>query len=756
MNILHLRLWNSALGFGKNMGAKILSTLAIFAFMGNASAQTPDPGLPGTYAVSKAQYNLGDHAWYTSAFPDSLEVRGSVHYPTTLSGGPFPVLFWLHGRHETCYDTSTYATNSIWPCPTGWSPIVSYEGYDYAARTMASHGYIVISISCNAINATDAGVADRGMEGRGELMQHHMNLWNTYNTSGGAPFGTMFVGKLNMQNIGTMGHSRGGEGAVYNALYNKSLGSPYGIKAVLTLAPVDFYSKVLSNIPLLDISPYCDGDVSDIQGVHFYDMARYSDSNDQASKHTILFLGANHNYFNTVWTPVSYIAGGGDDWLYAYSAFDPQCGTASAKRFDTTKQKAAFNTYAAAFYRLYLGHETKFAPILEVKNIVPPASSLLDTSNVFVSYHPGKSDRLDINRTDSLSRDTINTLYDTVLENGLISYKICNSGLFPACGLTSFTNREPHRPYLAEMAMHWGDTLAWYQNDIPSTHQDLSPFQDLMFRATVNFKESPKNIKVNFTVQLIDSSGLVSSLPTNNYSNALFYQPGTDPRDLPKAMFNSISIPLSDFTGINLKKVRKIKFLFNKSDSGSILISDLAFTNPLCGNHQTNFTDSMGTRYKIFFKNKSIGYAGDTLTYLWKFGDPASGTKDTSSHKDTTHVYTTHGTFHPCLYVTTHRANGFNCTDSMCTTVTMANDGIPEIAGINISIYPNPAKDQLHIDGAESTDVLKLFNLYGQVVLSATLNNLDISLPQNLTSGIYYALIVTQKGNAYKKIVIAR
>ena len=44
-----------------------------------------------------------------------------------------------------------------------------------------------------------------------------------YNTTGGAPFGTKFVGKLDMTRIGTMGHSRGGEGVVYNALLNLSL-----------------------------------------------------------------------------------------------------------------------------------------------------------------------------------------------------------------------------------------------------------------------------------------------------------------------------------------------------------------------------------------------------------------------------------------------------------------------------------------------------------------------------------------------------
>ncbi|MFI5195796.1 MAG: hypothetical protein ACHQD8_01785, partial [Chitinophagales bacterium] len=245
-----------------------------------AVAQTPDPGLPGTHTVIKAEYNLGDLAYTppaAAAFPSNMEVRGSVHYPADLISGPFPVLIWLHGRHETCYDSVTLATSSAWPCTGRNKPIVSYEGYDYAAQTMASHGYIVISISANAINATDGGLSDAGMNARGVLVQHHLDLWNTWNTTGSGPFGTLFIGRLDMQNIGTMGHSRGGEGVIFNAEYNRSLGSPYGIKAILTLAPVDFYRHVINGIPLLNIAPYCDGDVNDLQGVHFYDDARYRD-----------------------------------------------------------------------------------------------------------------------------------------------------------------------------------------------------------------------------------------------------------------------------------------------------------------------------------------------------------------------------------------------------------------------------------------------------------------------------------------------
>ena len=310
------------------MKLRSLILIALFAVAKTLQAQSPDPGIPGPYAVSSAEYDLGDEAFGAPSFPDLIEVTGSVHYPTDMSDGPFPVLLFLHGRHSTCY--SGGSTNIAWPCTGAFAPIPSYQGYDYLAEQMASHGYIVISVSANSISSTDNSTPDYGMRGRGELLQHHLDLWNDWNTVGGDPFGSLFVGKLDLDRIGTMGHSRGGEGVIEHALYNRELGSPYGIKAVLTLAPVDFNRPVLNGIPIMNIAPYCDGDVSDLQGVHFYDDSRYNEEDDTMPKHNLVMLGGNHNFYNTVWTPGMFPAGTADDWGYVDGAqSDEQCGTSA-------------------------------------------------------------------------------------------------------------------------------------------------------------------------------------------------------------------------------------------------------------------------------------------------------------------------------------------------------------------------------------------------------------------------------------------
>lgn len=735
-------------------------------FFNNTLAQgTPDPGLGGSYTVSKDTFDLGDLAYKPDSFPNFVELRGSVHYPSSLVGGPFPVIVFLHGRHVTTYRTSAPGTTSLsWPPAAGYQSIISFDGYDYFARTMASHGYIVISISANAINAADAPLSDRGMNARGQLVQKHLDIWKGYNTTGGAPFGTKFVGKLDMTRIGTMGHSRGGEGVVYNALLNRSLGSPYGIKAVLTLAPVDFYRKKLNGIPLLNIAPYCDGDVSDLQGVHFYDDVRYNDINDTAPKYNLLMMGANHNFFNTVWTPGSYIAGTSDDWG---STTDPFCSAnrTGNGRLDTTKQKAAFNAYGAAFFRMHVGGDTSFAPILEVQDIYPPASSKLDTTQVYMSFHPGKDKRKDINRVDSASNTSINTLGAAVGSFGLLSPSICGGGLtIPLCSLSTAIAKEPHRGTatikgLSQMSLRWNQDTDYYQNEIPVSFQNTTMYQSLSFRATVNYRDTkPVGRDLDFSVQLIDSNGKSSSLPVSQFSGALFFQPGTQTNVLPKTMFNTVKIPLLKFKGIDQTKIKFVRFLFDKQDSGAVLVSDIAFAGNVkpCGIVDAKFKDSLGKGYAVYFKDSSIKNTEDSLAWRWSFGDPLSGTTDTSSLANPFHYFSASGTFRVCLYVTAYRTTGMVCRDTFCKNVVLLPNNINEQTISHINISPNPAQDYLIVNGALSEDVFELRNLCGQTVLTSKLGQTRVDLPATLANGIYVALIRSQRGTFIQKIVLAR
>jgi hypothetical protein len=731
-------------------------------------AQMPDPGVMGTHAVLKGEYNLGDEAFTpppAAMIGADLEVRGSVHYPSDLANGPYPVLVWLHGRHTTCYQTSNPSNTQLdWPCPAGYQPITSYAGYDYAARTMASHGYVVISISANAINANDASLSDKGGNARGVLVQHHLDLWNAWSsTDSTGPFGSLFIGALDLQNVGTMGHSRGGEGVIFNYEYNQSLGSPYGINAVLTLAPIDQNRHFINQVALMNIAPYCDGDVTNLPGVYYYDDARFFDNTDEQPKHNVLLLGANHNFFNTVWTPGSYIAGTADDWLYVGSSTSNHCGPSSGTsgRLDTTQQKAIFNAYAAAFFRRYVGGEEVFDPLLTTDVLTPPASALVDSTEIYVSFHPGRTDRLDLNTTDSLGRDVINTMGGTVsLGPSMTSSPICGGGItMTACDAGLGSSQRPHRGTsttdgLGQMRLEWSATNAYYDNEVPVAYQDLSEVQSLLFRACLNFPVTSV-ANLNFDVQLIDSAGNVSSQPVRNHTHAFFKQPGTASFLLPKLVFNTVRIPISSFSGVDLHRIRHVRFAFDLTASSSILVSDLAFLRAECAGLDVVFTtDSLGGLDYAFHETVTAG-PRDTVSLSWNFGDPASGASNTSTSSNPSHTFSTDGVYEVCLYLETHRPNGDVCHDTLCSLVTVSTPvSLLDAELSQLTLYPNPATDEVHIAGTSKPLRFALIDLLGQEVFSAQVQSGTVSLPPSLSAGIYVAAVTTAGGTVFKKLVV--
>ncbi len=566
-------------------------TVLLLVSAAAAFAQVPDPGTPGPFAVTREEYNFGDTAFQPSDFPGPVELIASIHYPTNLFAGPFPVIVLLHGRHATCFKGGSQLLQ--WPCTTnGSQPIPSYKGYDYFSEIMASHGYVVVSVSANGVNAVDNFVFDLGALARAELMQKHLDILNGFNTTGGAPFGTKFVGKFNMTRIGTMGHSRGGEGVVRHYVLNNSLGAPYGIKAVFPLAPVDFNRFVVNNAALSVLLPYCDGDVSDLQGVHFYDDARYNVPGDPAPKHYVLVMGANHNFYNTIWTPAtSPFPGSANDWLAFVQGghSDAQCGSQKGnKRLTEAQQRGTGLAYMSAFFRAYVGGESQFIPIL-TGDAPPPASA--QTTDLFVSYHAPSGLRLDVNRLLNDTNLTLNNLGGAVTQLGLTPYDLCGGEApQPATCLPGQPNaRQPHTTPsarapgvrgLSQLRTGWNNFTGNYRNDLPQNLGNVSGFQAIQFRVSVNFTDARNlaDLASDFRVRLTDASGSSASVRVSDVSAALFFPPG-EVGPVPKVVLNTVRVPLSAFGGVNLNAVRSVQLTFDERLAGGVLITDVAFAS---------------------------------------------------------------------------------------------------------------------------------------------------------------------------------
>lgn len=253
------------------------------------------------------------------------ELWASVTRPATLSAGRrYPVLMFLHGNHGTCgtgenprsdFDC-TYTYRGV--CPEGSVVVPSHRGYDYVGTELAARGFIVVSVNAN--RGITCGPGEEGDGGfnlaRGRLLLKHLQqlaAWNRGLAETPEELGVSLQGKLDLSQLGMMGHSRGGEGvrAAYeqyrdpNSPWPGRIGEPVIFRALFEIGPVDGQtSRVLNadGTAWTVLLPMCDGDVSDLQGVKPFDrMLDLLSERRETPKSTYTAWGTNHNYFNSEW-----------------------------------------------------------------------------------------------------------------------------------------------------------------------------------------------------------------------------------------------------------------------------------------------------------------------------------------------------------------------------------------------------------------------------------------------------------------------
>ncbi len=252
-----------------------------------------DPAEPGEYAVVSDDYELTPVKLPRMREP--IEMVGHVVEPDPAADtGPRPLVVFLHGRHSYCYNpTDDDADGWDWPCQAPLAEIPSHLGYDYIQQVLASQGFTTVSIRVNGINAQDYRLSDGGADARAQIVQEHLKHWTEE---------LAVAHDVDLSRVVLVGHSRGGEG-VNRASIQIPLDAPYRVVGQVLLAPTDFGTQTAPYVPTTTVLPYCDGDVSDLQGQRFTDSARDLADDDTSLKSSVMVLGANHNFFNTEWTP---------------------------------------------------------------------------------------------------------------------------------------------------------------------------------------------------------------------------------------------------------------------------------------------------------------------------------------------------------------------------------------------------------------------------------------------------------------------
>jgi trimeric autotransporter adhesin len=598
-----------------------------------AAAADDDGSSPGTYSYLEDDYFFGNQAVQLSnmAVPTRGELEGRIYLPTT--GGARPTVILLHGRHTWC------SSGSTWPCSTTAAPIPSFKGYEATAQNLATRGYAVISISANAINANDSSNAtapDAGAVARGQLVLDTLTMLRkasageavsfhdnqkdvdvdldtalafdtatvdkgTTPTSGTNP-GTAItaadlVGRFDLNDVGLMGHSRGGEGVVSAVNLNQALAEPFGIKSVIPLAPVDFERETVVDTPMLVMLPYCDGDVSNQQGQHFFDDSRYAD--DDALKSVVWVMGANHNFFNSVWTPGKYASATSDDW--GATSTDAVCGPRAAtnQRLSADDQYNVGVALMSAWFRMTLGGEDQFLPTFD--GSADPTLESVPTAKLFTQAVAPSSSRADIEQFTS--NDGRVRLYGSGTAN------ICASAGartmpqdYQACATASTlrtTSAMPHwtpasyAPNVPEAPMTkfvWtsvsGSTAASVRVTVPKGTRDASKYDVL------TFKTAPDESVVTGTdlsVTVVDGQGAQwTSLVSALNAGAVNRLPISTSTTLNKIVLQQVSIPVSTLAGsVDVTDIREIRIAggtgADATATGGAYLSDLAFASSAVG-----------------------------------------------------------------------------------------------------------------------------------------------------------------------------
>ena len=183
-------------------------------------------------------------------------------------------------------------------------------GHAYPRRHRASRGFSLASPDTNYTNGGIRGENDA----RGWLFLKHIEAWRTFNEDPENPFHR----KVDLEQIGIMGHSRGGGAVGHAVAFNGLTHYPddanltwdfgFPIRAAVAIAPVDGQYRPtnrlvpVENVNYLVFHGSHDGDVSSFSGLRTYKRVDFTDG-EPYFKASVYVHRANHGQWNTVWGP---------------------------------------------------------------------------------------------------------------------------------------------------------------------------------------------------------------------------------------------------------------------------------------------------------------------------------------------------------------------------------------------------------------------------------------------------------------------
>lgn len=502
-----------------------------------------DPYELGTFPVGSRDYSQDDY--FTSlGGASAVDLRATVRYPatsagpdTTVAAGSFPLFIIEHGNHQICEvllpgtGCAQYHTHASCPDRT-----LNHEGYTRLLEILASHGIIAVSIDAYDLTGNFCQGVQGWIEERGDLILKHLELWSHMNDAGTFTtypdfFSGDFSGHVDMGKISVSGHSRGGEASVAAYMRNTS----FNINSVSSIAPVDFESYVLPDVPYFVILPAADGDVQTLHGVRIYDNAGSTlVPLDASTKSGIYVYGANHNFFNTVW------AADLDDYEEWVSA-SPQ----RPDYIPAADQQKLGEAYLAAFTRIHLKNELVYEDMLRGRLTFPSTAGR--------KIYPIRHEKSHARKESGQGTDA------------------------QPVGLAATTVNGPSVHVTLALDVAWNSSGQTLTYAIPAANNDVSGFEVLSFRvAQSNATTNPSTGGQDFRIDLFGGGRQKATFASRFGEIPSPYPHGNGAKNV----MTTIRIPLHSFimnrSDVKLDDVEKIVFTF--SGDGEVYVDDIEFS----------------------------------------------------------------------------------------------------------------------------------------------------------------------------------
>ncbi|GHE50623.1 hypothetical protein [Roseivirga thermotolerans] len=537
-------------------------------------------------------------SWYWGHDDKALPINGRVWYPQ--GDGPFPIALIVHGNHSM-FDYSD-------------------PGYEYLGQLLASQGIILASVDENFINSGWPDIFGNGLDeendARGWLLLEHLRNWRKWNEDPENPF----FGKVDMNNVAVMGHSRGGEAAAIAGFFNtldyypdnanQKFDFGFNIKAVVAIAPVDGqYKPGETSTPLKDVNYLVihganDGDVQSFAGLRQYERVEFSDSSD-FFKSAIYVYGANHGQFNTSW--------GNRDAGYPYGSL-----LNVDALMPMEEQLTVGKVYISAFLQATLlgknEYRSLFKDFRSGLEWLPQTIYLnqYEDSN----WQPIADFEEDLDLTTTSEGGKITTQNLTVWREQLVSMKWGNRGTRAVyIGWDSLAHPVDTARYTIALAKPLSTQSASYltfelseskENTYPEKDRDKEKedesAKDEQNNNETNNAEEPEAEEqaddkeeepkakepIDFSIEFQDSNGQMVRIKLSDYSYLqrqltvdVFKNPELQDNKTSEAVYNTFFISLSDLQKVNsqfnTESIQSLSFIFDQSPQGVIIMDKISY-----------------------------------------------------------------------------------------------------------------------------------------------------------------------------------